>query len=105
MSQNSIDFLCSEELENYINCDSEKLLLILQDYEQNENNRRNKNEISTLIPVKEKEFDFSKLNKNLCIYIHFDEIQKIKKEVMMFGKINSLDNYTIEKYESKKLDQ
>ncbi len=105
LSQNSIDFLCSEELENYINCDSEKLLLILQDYEQNENNRRNENEISTLIPVKEKEFDFSKLNKNLCIYIHFDEIQKIKKEVMMLGKINSLDNYTIEKYESKKLDQ
>jgi hypothetical protein len=104
LSQSSIDFLCSEELENYINPDSEKLLLILQDYEQNDN-RRNDNEMNSLIPVKEKEIDFNKINKKICMYIHFDEIQKIKKEVMMFGKINPLDNYNIEKYESKKFEQ
>ena len=104
LSQSSIDFLCSEELENYINPDSEKLLLILQDYEQNDN-RRNDNEMNNLIPVKEKEIDFNKINKKICMYIHFDEIQKIKKEVMMFGKINPLDNYNIEKYESKKYEQ
>ena len=105
LSQNSIDFLCSDELENFINEDNEKLLLILQDYEQNENNQRNDNEMNSLIPVKEKDLDLNKLNKKICIYIHFDEIIKIKKEVMMFGKINSLDNYNIEKYESKKFDQ
>ena len=106
LSQSSIDFLCSEELDNYINEDNEKLLLILQDnYEQNENTHRDDNEINSLIPVKEKDLDLKKLNKKICMYIHFDEIQKIKKEVMMYGKINALDNYNFEKYESKRLDQ
>ena len=105
LSQSSIDFLCSEELDNYINEDNEKLLLILQDnYEQNENTHRDDNEINSLIPVKEKDLDLKKLNKKICMYIHFDEIQKIKKEVMMFGKINPMDNFNIEKYESKKYD-
>ena len=101
LSQASIDFLCSEELGNFIDEDNEKLLLILQDnYEQNDN-AKNDNENSVLIPVKEKDLDINKLNKKVCIYIHFDEIQKIKKEVMMYGKINSLDQYNFEKYESR----
>lgn len=106
LSQESIEFLCSEELSNFINEDNEKLLLILQDnYEQNENTRRDDSEINSLIPVKEKDLDFGKLNKKRCMVIHFDEIPKIKKEVIMFGKINPCDNYNFEKYESKKLDQ
>ena len=106
LSQSSIEFLSSEELGNYIDEDNEKLLLILQDnFEQNENEHRDDNEMNSLIPVKEKDLDINKLNKKLCMYIHFDEIQKIKKEVMMYGKINSLDNYNFEKYESKRLDQ
>ena len=104
LSQSSIDFLSSEELDSYINEDKEKLLLILQDNEQNENTHRDDNEINSLIPVKEKDLDFDKINKKICSYIHFDEIQKIKKEVMMFGKINPMDNYNFEKYESKKYD-
>jgi hypothetical protein len=104
LSQQSIDFLCSDELGNYINGENEKLLLILQDnFEQNENNRKEENEMNSLMPYKEKEFDFNSINKKYCMYIHFDEIQKIKKEVMMFGQINANDNYNIEKYESKKI--
>ena len=104
LSQQSIDFLCSDELGNYINGENEKLLLILQDnFEQNENNRKEENEMNSLMPYKEKEFDFNNINKKYCMYIHFDEIQKIKKEVMMFGQINANDNYNIEKYESKKI--
>lgn len=105
LSQASIDFLCSEELCNFIDEDNEKLLLILQDnYEQNDNTQ-NENENNVLIPVKEKDLDINKLNKKVCMYIHFDEIQKLKKEVMMYGKINSLDQYNFEKYESNKPDQ
>ena len=101
LSQASIDFLCSEELGNFIDEDNEKLLLVLQDnYEQNDN-AQNDNENNVLIPVKEKDLDINKLNKKVCMYIHFDEIQKIKKEVMMYGKINSLDQYNFEKYESR----
>ena len=76
-------------------------------YEQNENenNHRDDIESNNLIPVKEKDLDFKKINKNICMHIHFDEIHKIKNEVMMFGKINPLDNYNIEKYISKKLEQ
>ena len=104
LSQESIDFLYSEELGNYISGENEKLLLILQDnYEQNESNRKDDSEMNSLKPVKEKDFDYSKINKKYCMYIHFDEIQKIKKEVTMFGQINSNDNYNIEKYEAKKI--
>ena len=106
LSQSSIEFLCSEELSNYINEDNEKLLLILQDYEQNDSAQRDESESSSLIPVKEKNLDLiRKLNSKICMYIHFDEIQKIKKEVTMIGKINPLDNYNIEKYEAKKYEQ
>ena len=59
--------------------------------------------MNSLMPYKEKEFDFNSINKKYCMYIHFDEIQKIKKEVTMFGQINANDNYNIEKYESKKI--
>ena len=46
-----------------------------------------------------------KINKKFCSYIHFDEIQKIKDDVMMYGNVNNLDNFfNFEKYEIKNND-
>ena len=62
-------------------------------------------DFNVLIPIEEKDFDINKLNKKFCSYIHFDEIQKIKDDVMMYGNVNNLDNFfNFEKYEIKNND-
>ena len=103
LSHESIEFLCGKEINSFIEEDKEKLILIM--HENYETIETKNNDLNSLIPVEEKIFDVNKLNKKLCSYIHFDDIQKIKEDVMIYGNINSLDNYfNFEKYEMKKYD-
>ena len=103
LSNESINFLREDELEKYLTKDKEKLILIMnENYEQIENKNK---DIKNLIPVGEKEIDINNINKKVCSYINFDEIQKIKDDVMMYGTINNLDNFfNFEKYEIKNHD-
>ena len=103
LSHESADFLCGEEIKSFLEEDKEKLILIMQEnYDLNENKI---NEINSLIPVEEKEFDINKINNKICSFIHFDDLLKIKDDVMMYGNINSSDNaFNFEKYETKKND-
>ena len=103
LSNESINFLCEDELEKYLTKDKEKLILIMnENYEQIENKNK---DIKNLIPFGEKEIDINDINKKVCSYINFDEIQKIKDDVMMYGTINNLDNFfNFEKYEIKNHD-
>ena len=103
LSHESTEFLCGKEINSFLEEDKEKLILIMhENYETIENKNI---EFNSLIPVEEKIFDVNKLNGKLCSYIHFDDIQKIKEDVMIYGNINSLDNYfNFEKYEMKKYD-
>ena len=90
LNHESINFLIGDEINNFLVENKEKLILIMHEtFESNEN----------------KNSDINKLNNKICSYIHFDDVQKIKDDVMMYGKINSLDNYfNYEKYEMKKYD-
>ena len=103
LNHESINFLIGDEINNFLVENKEKLILIMHEtFESNENKN---SDINTLSLVEEKEFDINKLNNKICSYIHFDDVQKIKDDVMMYGKINSLDNYfNYEKYEMKKYD-
>ena len=103
LNHESINFLIGDEINNFLVESKEKLILIMHEtFESNENKN---SDINTLSLVEEKEFDINKLNNKICSYIHFDDVQKIKDDVMMYGKINSLDNYfNYEKYEMKKYD-
>ena len=100
LSHESIEFLYGEDITNYLEEDKEKLILIMnENYESNE--IRNK-EINSLISVDEKVLDINQLNKKVCSFIHLDDVQKIKDEVMMYGNINSYDNFfNFEKYDLK----
>ena len=103
LSRESINFLCGKEIEKILDEDKEKLILIMhENYAQIDNKSK---DFNVLIPIEEKEIDINKLNKKVCSYIHFDEIQKIKDDVMMYGTINNLDSFfNFEKYEIKNND-
>ena len=103
LSRESINFLCGNEIEKILDEDKEKLILIMhENYAQIDNKSK---DFNVLIPIDEKEIDINKLNKKVCSYIHFDEIQKIKDDVMMYGTINNLDSFfNFEKYEIKNND-
>ena len=102
LSHESIDFLCGNELNNYLEEDKEKLILIMhENYDSNDI----KNIDFNFLVSKEKEFNVNKLNSKICSFVHFDDVQKIKDDVMMYGKINSIDNFfNFEKYDMKKYD-
>ena len=107
LSHESMEFLYSDEMNQFLDKDKEKLILIInENYEMDDKKSINiNNDLKALIPVEEKALDINKLNKKICSFVHFDDIQKIKNDVMIYGKINSLDNYfNIEKYELKKYD-
>ena len=103
LSRESFNFLCGDEIETFLDKDKEKLILIMnENYDQIEKKSK---DFNVLIPIEEKDFDINKLNKKFCSYIHFDEIQKIKDDVMMYGNVNNLDNFfNFEKYEIKNND-
>ena len=103
LSRESINYLCGKEIEKILDEDKEKLILIMhENYAQIDNKSK---DFNVLIPIEEKEIDINKLNKKVCSYIHFDEIQKIKDDVMMYGTINNLDSFfNFEKYEIKNND-
>ena len=104
LSRESIEYLSGDEINNCLEENKEKLILIMYDnYESNDN--KSNNGINSLIPVEGREIDINKLNKKVVSFIHFDDIQKLKDDVMMYGKINNVDNYfNFEKYELKKYD-
>ena len=102
LSHESIDFLCGNELNNYLEEDKEKLILIM--HENYDSNDIKNIDFNSLVS-KEKEFNVNKLNSKICSFVHFDDVQKIKDDVMMYGKINSIDNFfNFEKYDMKKYD-
>ena len=103
LSHESIKYLSDDEISNYLEEGKEKLILIMYDnYESNDNKN---NVINSLVPMEGKEININELNKNIVSFIHFDDIQKLKDDVMMYGKINNIDNYfNFEKYELKKFD-
>ena len=103
LSRESFNFLCGDEIETFLDKDKEKLILIMnENYDQIEKKSK---DFNVLIPIEEKDFDINKINKKFCSYIHFDEIQKIKDDVMMYGNVNNLDNFfNFEKYEIKNND-
>ena len=103
LSHESSEFLCGEEISSFLEAGKDKLILIMnENFDINENKN---NEINALIPVEEKEFDINNLNNKICSFIHFDDLQKIKDEVVIYGNINSSDNiFNFEKYDMKKND-
>ena len=81
-------WLCSKEIEQVINGKNEKLILILQEI----NNQNNE-----FIDIKNN-FDYSKINKTSCEIINFEDIKLLKNKLKIYGNINENINFPYEKY-------
>ena len=80
-------WLCSKDIEKVINGKNEKLFLILQEI----NNQNNEFDIKN-------NFDYSKINKTSCEIINFKDIKTLKNKLKIYGNINEKINFPYEKY-------
>ena len=88
ISVDNFVWLCSKEIEQVINGKNEKLILILQEI----NNQSNE-----FIDIKN-DFDYSKINKTSCEIINFEDIKVLKNSLKIYGNINENINFPYEKY-------
>ena len=86
INEESFKWLCSKEITNVINGKDEKLYLILKEIKKE--NISSKNDV----------LDYSKINKNSCELIDFEEISELKEKLKIYGIINQNKIFPYEKY-------